>query len=526
MATTTTLATTSKNGGDVPAKLTYIEWHDHYETEEPHFVLNTPDDPPDAYAGNVTFKEGEEEIIHDIRGHEDKFTLDKQGFVFTKAPTSLSPSEFLDEEKIKEKYLPECEKYYREYFKGIDEVVFIHYRARNSITADDHNSPTGPARVAHVDLSGPEINARIRKAFPDRADFILRGRVRLVNLWRPINGPLQNWPLCVADCNSIQEKHLVATKRIRKTHQAVTRLVVHEPTLKWYYQSGMEDDTLLVLKNYDSEDGVAKYVPHCSFSLPTATASTPPLAQQMEVPCQRMKVTETNGLILPGARGVQKLKSPAEMASSSIHSIALGDKRLQMDLTPGVFWQFVPTSIDLDARGHFREYSWCDKIFEDPSLQPVLTVNQHSWSDVPSTFMWQALGLPGAITAAQSFCKGSMSPPNHSFVEGRTELWTLYCFGRAVESFLHVAHGGFLASLLDQQTGSIVITYPVSTNPRTLSSTIRYHKALITPGAVLCRAWISKVEGRKVWAKAVLEDGKGETIADMEALWIFLKPSL
>ena len=28
--------------------------------------------------------------------------------------------------------------------------------------------------------------------------------------------------------------------------------------MKWYYQSGMEDDTLLVLKNYDSVDGVAK----------------------------------------------------------------------------------------------------------------------------------------------------------------------------------------------------------------------------------------------------------------------------
>ena len=78
------------------------------------------------------------------------------------------------------------------------------------------------------------------------------------SLWRPINGPLENWPLCVADCTSIPEKNLVATKRIRKTHQAVTRLVAHEPGMKWYYQSGMENDTLLVLKNYDSVDGVAK----------------------------------------------------------------------------------------------------------------------------------------------------------------------------------------------------------------------------------------------------------------------------
>lgn len=192
---------------------------------------------------------------------------------------------------------------------------------------------------------------------------------------------------------------------------------------------------------------------------------------------------------------------------------------------PNLPRQFVPANLDLTAREHFRRYAWCDKIYENPSLRPVITVNQHSWSDVPSTFMWLSLGAPDALLAAQSFWKvGDTSP--ESPPENRTELWTLYSFGRAVESFLHVAHGGFLASLLDQQTGSIVITHPVPTNPRTVSSTIKYHKALHTPGAVLCRSWISKVEGRKVWAKAVLEDGTGALVAEMEALWIFLRPSL
>jgi len=31
------------------------------------------------------------------------------GFLFANAPTSLSPSDFQDDEKMKEKYLPECE---------------------------------------------------------------------------------------------------------------------------------------------------------------------------------------------------------------------------------------------------------------------------------------------------------------------------------------------------------------------------------------------------------------------------------
>jgi len=76
MATTTI---TAQQTYDTPAKLTYLEWHDHYKTEKPFMVIRYPDDPPEVNGGNVTFKEGEEEIIHDIRGHEDDFTLDGNG---------------------------------------------------------------------------------------------------------------------------------------------------------------------------------------------------------------------------------------------------------------------------------------------------------------------------------------------------------------------------------------------------------------------------------------------------------------
>jgi len=79
-----------------------------------------------------------------------------------------------------------------------------------------------------------------------------------ISLWRPINGPIQNWPLAVCDGNTLPEDNLVLTERIRTRDKAIARFVVHSPSIKWYYQSGMEDDSLLVLKNYDSQNGVAK----------------------------------------------------------------------------------------------------------------------------------------------------------------------------------------------------------------------------------------------------------------------------
>nr|QTE75998.1 ScyL2 [Scytalidium album] len=260
---------------DALAKFTYLEWHDHYRTERPFQALDILHNAVDKREGNVSFKEGGKEVVHDVRGHEQDFTLDKHGFLFANAPTSLSPSDFQDDEKIKEKYLPECETYLKQYFDNVDQVHIIHYRVRCT-NSSDPNSPTGPAKVVHVDQSGPHVTERIHKAFPDCADFLLRGHVRLINLWRPINGPIQNWPLAVCDANSLPEENLIETDRIRKAQKGNTRFVIQAPSMKWYYQSKMEDNTLLVFKSYESQDGVAKYASHCSFPLPTAGPMTPP----------------------------------------------------------------------------------------------------------------------------------------------------------------------------------------------------------------------------------------------------------
>lgn len=139
--------------------------------------------------------------------------------------------------------------------------------------------------------------------------------------------------------------------------------------------------------------------------------------------------------------------------------------------------------------------------------------------------MSTCLRSPGAILALQSFHKVCGPQDKTSSVDGN-ELWTLYSVGTGVESFMHTAHGGFIASLLDSQTASVVLAFLKTAVPRTASSSVRYHRALVTPNAALCRGWVSKVEGRKVWVKAVLENEAGELLAEMDALWIALKSAL
>jgi acyl-CoA thioesterase FadM len=65
-----------------------------------------------------------------------------------------------------------------------------------------------------------------------------------------------------------------------------------------------------------------------------------------------------------------------------------------------------------------------------------------------------------------------------------------------------------------------VILNPGFESPKTAEFTVKYHRPLRTPSAVLCRGWVEKVDGRKIWAKATLQGEDSELIAQGEALHI------
>ena len=82
---------------------------------------------------------------------------------------------------------------------------------------------------------------------------------------------------------------------------------------------------------------------------------------------------------------------------------------------------------------------------------------------------------------------------------GDGELLTLYVLGAALSGHRDLAHGGLVATLLDQQMGSLVIADSSAiVHPRTVFCNIRYLGATHVPGAVMVKAWKTRVEGRKV----------------------------
>jgi hypothetical protein len=117
----------------------------------------------------------------------------------------------------------------------------------------------------------------VRDFFGDEADELLRGRVQVINVWRPIRGPLQDAPLAVCDAGSVAPGDLVPADLVYRDRVGETYGVKFNPEHRWYYVSDMQPDEALLLKCYDSAtDGRARFAPHTAFEDPTAPADKLP----------------------------------------------------------------------------------------------------------------------------------------------------------------------------------------------------------------------------------------------------------
>ena len=122
--------------------------------------------------------------------------------------------------------------------------------------------------------SGPQ---RVRDLLPDEADTLLRGRVQIINLWRPIVGPLWDSPLALCDARTVAFEDLVASDLVFPDRVGETYAVAYNPAQQWSTIPGMTPDEALLIKCYDSaEDGRARFAPHTAFTDPDAPWDAPP----------------------------------------------------------------------------------------------------------------------------------------------------------------------------------------------------------------------------------------------------------
>lgn len=67
------------------------------------------------------------------------------------------------------------------------------------------------------------------------------------SVWKPLRGPLDDWPLCVCDVSTVDvEADLVPSDQVFPQHVVENIQVHHDPNQKWYYLSKQRDDEIWI----------------------------------------------------------------------------------------------------------------------------------------------------------------------------------------------------------------------------------------------------------------------------------------
>lgn len=232
-------------------------------------------DPPPGVPHSNTTLEARRFAIRDIRSIAARPSLDGEGFAAFGHQSAVR--DFYDDEEVLRVYYPEAAALIRQ-VTGADRVfVFDHTRRRHRHGEDfRRNEAKQPAREVHVDQtvkSGPQ---RVRDLLPAEAETLLQGRVQIINLWRPIRGPVQDAPLAVCDAKSVAMADLMPSDLIYRDRIGETYSVTWNPAHRWFYLSAMTPQEVLLIKCYESKtDGRARFAPHSAFVDPTTPAGAP-----------------------------------------------------------------------------------------------------------------------------------------------------------------------------------------------------------------------------------------------------------
>lgn len=167
---------------------------------------------------------------------------------------------------------------------------------------------------------------------------------------------------------------------------------------------------------------------------------------------------------------------------------------------------------------------WCKELLADPNIKWAKQ-SQDEWpkGKVTNSLFEVTLYNDRALRAHLSFYRPCKEP---DAVKDWEECFLL-SIGDGLDGKTGRAHGGFNSLVLDQLAGSCAHhAAPNPIPPATATITIDFKAPIDTPCVVLCRGWATKIERRKIFVRAIIENGTGKLLASSNSLFISARSAL
>jgi hypothetical protein len=258
-------------------QLPYVEAELNYlapMSERPRYYAYEPE--PGEPRSNLT-PEPHQMHIHSLRPIADDLGLDVQGFALLEQRSAVR--DFWDDDEVRRVYYPEAERFLIEATGASRIFIFDHLQRRRVPGQQDRSrsGPRQPATRVHVDHTARSGPQRVRDLMGEEAEELLKGRVQVINMWRPIRGPLRDAPLAVCDSRTVDAADLVPSDLVYRERVGETYSVRFNPAHRWFYTPEMRRDEVLLLKIADTKTDIsARFMPHTSFTDPTTPADAFP----------------------------------------------------------------------------------------------------------------------------------------------------------------------------------------------------------------------------------------------------------
>ena len=214
--------------------------------------------------------------VYDCRPIATDLTLDVAGFELATAPSSFD--NFYDPDDVRENYYPETAALLK-HATGAKAVFIFDHNVRNKPRSERKEvGVREPVDGAHNDYTLESGPRRIREVLEENhaSEYIDR-RCAVINVWRPIRGPVQDHPLAICDARTTRLDDFIPTRieHYMEDDLETPRLTgqiysfQHSDLHRWFYASNMQPNEVLFLKCFDTaKDGRACFTGHTGFKNP------------------------------------------------------------------------------------------------------------------------------------------------------------------------------------------------------------------------------------------------------------------
>ena len=219
--------------------------------------------------------------IYDVRGKENQFQLDMNGFEFHKYNGNIHEP-FENNSPQTQIYYDDIMSLLKNRLGAAHVVIFGHViRFRGPLRPAEQCDLThkNPVFYPHVDNNPDSARFKVKEVLGDEeAEKVLHNHFQIINVWKPLGpNPIVNTPLTICDYQTLDINHDIHVSEVRGSNNSVAIYIVSnhaKDNQKWYYTSNMKSDEMFVFKIFDSNPNVAQFGAHTAFINDSMTAKS------------------------------------------------------------------------------------------------------------------------------------------------------------------------------------------------------------------------------------------------------------